>query len=131
MARKSWELSRRSFLRGTGAAALGLPFLNAMIPSSAAAAGTSQAPWMVWFLAPVPNANGVWQKRWIPQKTGADFELPYSLEPIKDVKQHVTVLSQLTKKHSRKGDGHFGAEFQQFFHPLGPQHHGHAAAPLS
>jgi hypothetical protein len=51
--------------------------------------------------------NGVWEKAWVPEKTGSDFALPSSLEPLADLRSEVLVLSGLDKKHSHGGDGHY------------------------
>ena len=43
----------------------------------------------------------------MPAKTGADYELPFSLEPLAPVRNDVLVLSGLDKPNSRNGDGHY------------------------
>ncbi|HWE39710.1 MAG TPA: DUF1552 domain-containing protein [Isosphaeraceae bacterium] len=100
-------LSRRTFLRGTGVA-LGLPLLEAMAPRAGAAPtgaeGAGSAPVRAAYLY---FPNGAWMDAWVPKQTGADFELPFSLEPLAPVRQHVTVLSGLDKPFSRTGDGHY------------------------
>ncbi|HRI87945.1 MAG TPA: DUF1552 domain-containing protein [Candidatus Hydrogenedentes bacterium] len=104
MSSKSWQISRRTMLRGMGAA-LALPLLDAMAPSVAQAATRSRK-------APVRMAciyfpNGVWTESWIPKGTGADFELPYSLEPLAEFKSSLNILSGLDKAESKGGDGHY------------------------
>ncbi|QEL13464.1 DUF1552 domain-containing protein [Limnoglobus roseus] len=99
---KSKPLSRRRFLRGAGVA-LGLPLLEAMTPTRAAAAEA---------VAPVRAAylyfpNGAWMDAWIPKQTGKDFDLPFSLTPLAPVRESVVVLSGLDKPFSRTGDGHY------------------------
>lgn len=101
-------LSRRTFLRGTGVA-LGLPLLEAMLPSRADAAGphvnsTGGAPVRAAYLY---FPNGAWMDAWIPKKAGTDYELPYSLMPLAPIRDSVTVLSGLDKPFSRSGDGHY------------------------
>ncbi|MEW6155810.1 MAG: DUF1552 domain-containing protein, partial [Verrucomicrobiota bacterium] len=51
--------------------------------------------------------NGVWEANWFPKQTGADFELPFALEPLARHKQQLLVFSGLDKKHSHGGDGHY------------------------
>src|SRR5262245_7755898 len=102
---KFQPLSRRTFLRGAGVS-LGLPLLEAMLPSRGLAANPKSAA------APVRAAylyfpNGAWMDAWVPKTTGADYELPFSLEPLKPVKDSVVVLSGLDKPYSRSGDGHY------------------------
>jgi hypothetical protein len=105
MADKRWRLSRRTFLRGAGAA-IALPWLESISPVGRALA-SSIAPTPPTRMACLFFPNGVWQEAWIPEKTGDDFELPFSLEPLKDLKSEVLVLSGLDKANSHDGDGHY------------------------
>lgn len=91
-------MNRRAFLRGTGAV-LGLPFLPSL------ARGQQAAPPKRMALMYFPN--GVWEKAWVPAKTGRDFELPFSLEPLAPVRNDVLICSGLDKPNSRNGDGHY------------------------
>ncbi len=97
-------LSRRTFLRGVGAA-VALPMLDAMCPALAWArqGGSPAAPVrLVWIFVP----NGVHVPTWRPVAEGTAFELPATLEPLADVREHVTVLSGLTLNGGRPhGDG--------------------------
>lgn len=102
---KSWQLSRRTLLRGAGAA-IALPWLDAMAPAVASAASTAAGKPPVR-LACLFFPNGVWKKTWVPEKAGTDFDLPFALEPLKAFKQDLTVLSGLDKAKSRGGDGHY------------------------
>ena len=97
----SSSLSRRRFLRGSGLL-LGLPFLPSL--AARAASETAKAPIRTAFIY---FPNGVWEKAWVPEKTGSNFELPPSLEPLADIRSDVLVLSGLDKKHSHGGDGHY------------------------
>jgi len=91
-------LSRRTVLRGFGAA-LALPWLEAMAPVRAVAPG----PRRVAFLF-VPN--GVHMPDWTPTGEGADYELPYLLEPLAAQRESLLVLSGLTQDKARaNGDG--------------------------
>ena len=103
MARKSWQISRRTFLRGAGAA-IALPALNAMLPARALANAAAKPPVR---MACIYFPNGVWQDSWIPQTAGPDYILPYSLEPLADFKSSFNVFSGLDKAASRQGDGHY------------------------
>ena len=97
------RLSRRTFLRGAGAA-LGLPLLDAMRPLRAfGAAGGSPPVRMCCIYFP----NGVWEKDWNPAKAGADYELPFALQPLAPHKAEFLVLTGLDKAHSHQGDGHY------------------------
>ena len=98
---KPSAVSRRRFLRGSGVA-LATPLFASL--ASAQEQVDSPSPLRTAFLF---FPNGVWEKAWVPTQTGADFELPESLAPLKDIRSEVTVLSGLDKKHSREGDGHY------------------------
>ncbi|HTU25955.1 MAG TPA: DUF1552 domain-containing protein [Pirellulales bacterium] len=104
-------ISRRTFLRGSGAC-LGLPLLSAMMPArlraddlvaSATATGARPPVRMACIYFP----NGVWEREWVPKRDGADYELTWSLEPLKEHKSELLVLSRLDKKNSHTGDGHY------------------------
>ena len=88
LAARPWQISRRTALRGLGAA-VALPLLEAMIPS---AAGAEMAPLRTAFLY-VPN--GVHMPAWTPQGVGREFELTPILQPLQAVKEEILVLSGL------------------------------------
>ena len=97
--RKSWHLSRRTFLRATGVG-LGLPLLDAMTfgGGPAIAAQEKAAPRrMACFYVP----NGVSNASWIPQTAGANYQLAPSHEPLQELKDDFSVIS---------GIGHPGVE---------------------
>ena len=99
------QLSRRTMLKGLGTA-LALPLLDAMLPSLCLAGvgeAAKAAPKRLAFLY-VPN--GVNVQEWTPTKIGGDFELPTTLEVVKDFKNDLQVLSGLTVDKARpNGDG--------------------------
>src|SRR3984885_1096582 len=88
---QNWLLDRRRFLRGIGAT-VALPLLNAMIPASARAAAALDKPRRSVFVY-IPNGvNGItWQ---IP-KSGRDFELSPSLQPLAKHREDMTIFSGL------------------------------------
>jgi len=78
----SWQLPRRTFLKGLGTA-IALPMFEAMMPGvtrAAALAGGKPLPKRMAFVY-VPN--GANMADWTPKAVGSDFELPYILEPLK------------------------------------------------
>ena len=97
------RISRRTVLRGVGAA-MALPWLEAMAPAADLASGAIKAaPKRLAFLY-VPN--GAHMKAWTPEKVGADFELPFILEPLKPFKNDLLVLSGLAQDNAAAhGDG--------------------------
>lgn len=104
MSRNTWQISRRTMLRGMGAS-LALPFLDAMAPRAARAATTAAKPPVR--MACIYFPNGVWQDAWIPKETGTDYAMPYSLEPLAELRDAYSVISGLDKAASHRGDGHY------------------------
>ena len=100
-------LSRRTVLRGAGVA-LGLPWLEAMMPAARAqsAAGASGPVQM----AVLYMANGVNTKQWTPDGEGRDFRLSPTLQPLEEFKDDVLVLSNLWNAAANTGDGHYTKE---------------------
>lgn len=93
-------LSRRTFLRGAGAA-LALPMLDAMVPALRAQS-RMPAPRLGFLYIP----NGVIQKVWTPAATGHGFALSPTLSALEPVKSHVNVLTGLDHWEAEsKGDG--------------------------
>ncbi len=96
-------IPRRSFLRGLGTL-MALPTLEAMLPLSALAqspAAKHKALRMAFLFVP----NGIDMDHWTPTATGA-YELPYILEPLKNVKGSVNVLTGLAQHNAfALGDG--------------------------
>jgi hypothetical protein len=110
---KSWKfsrrgvLSRRAVLQGVGTA-LALPWLEAMAPilQPKAALGAEGRPGPANRMAFVYVPNGIHMADWTPALAGADFELPYILEPLKSLKDEVMVLTGLACDKARPhGDG--------------------------
>ncbi len=114
---KSWNISRRTMLRGLGTA-VALPMLDAMGGAGALAATTGRAAGaaggvggaagaiptrMAWFFIP----NGVNMEFWRPTASGAlPGTLPPTLAPLARAKDYLTVMSGLTLDNARgKGDG--------------------------
>jgi hypothetical protein len=92
---KSWEISRRTFLRGLGAT-IALPLLDAMAPSvaRAAARGAATPPLRMAFCF-VPN--GAIKDVWTPGSEGPLHDLPQSLEPLESVKDELLVMTNLSQ----------------------------------
>jgi hypothetical protein len=95
--KKSWELSRRTFLRGAGTL-MALPVLEAMAPSLAQAQ-TSGAPpprRLMAFFVP----NGMYPAEWYPATSGEGYTLSPLLAPLAAHKSDFLVLSGLGNKPS-------------------------------
>ena len=95
------RVPRRTVLRGLGAA-VGLPWLESLLPRAAAA--TPAGPPVRLGFVYVPN--GVNMARWRPAEVGPLGDLPPALEPLEGVKDKVLVLSGLAADKARShGDG--------------------------
>jgi Protein of unknown function (DUF1552) len=90
-------LPRRTFLKGLGSAAIGLPFLDAMVPAFASTA-PGKAPVRMAFVY-VPN--GIDTRIWSPPCEGKLTELSRVLKPLEPFKQDITVLGNLTHNAGR------------------------------
>ncbi|MBC8352421.1 MAG: DUF1552 domain-containing protein [Planctomycetes bacterium] len=110
MAKPSWHLDRRTFLRGTGVS-LALPLLDAMT-NRGQAAERSERPrriCSVYFpfgvsLPPDDHEHSEWN--WFPQGEGSEFRFTKTLSSLKSLRQDVTVLGGLSHPHGRSIGGH-------------------------
>lgn len=92
---KKWEISRRTLLRGVGAA-MALPLLEQMLPSVARAQATGAPPprRLVAFYVP----NGIHMAKWTPAATGASYTMTEILQPLAPVKSDLLVLTGLANR---------------------------------
>ena len=88
LTRKS--LARRTVLRGLGAA-MGLPFLEAMLPAFSLRAAAKPVHRFQTFYVP----NGMAMPFWSPKGEGSTFELSPILEPLAPYRNQMLVLSGL------------------------------------
>jgi Protein of unknown function (DUF1552) len=95
-------MSRRTVLRGVGAA-LGLPWLEAMMPSSARAAAAAPPPVR---MAVLYMPNGVNEFTWTPEGEGRDFKLSPALESLADLRGDINVLTNLWNEVVKDGSVH-------------------------
>src|SRR5262245_48474832 len=94
-------LSRRTFLRGTGVA-IGLPFLEAMVPAATALAQTAAAPKTRAGFFYLPHGTimnntpfGKDVDAWTSTGKGADFKLGQILSPLDPLKKYVTTFDNI------------------------------------
>ena len=119
-------LDRRTMLKGFGAA-LGLPLLEAMLPSKflssvvrADEAVKRSAPLRMLF---INQPNGVWMDNFKPAAVGPLTDLPPTLKSLEPLRQDFSVLSGLALDNANaKGDGpgdhaRSGAAFLTGAHP--------------
>src|SRR5262249_18297914 len=85
-------LSRRTFLQGAGAA-LGLPFLDCMVPALTAQDKTAanMAPRLSFVYLP----HGAIMDQWTPRKEGTAFELTPILQPLKPFRDRMAIVTGL------------------------------------
>lgn len=96
------HLSRRSFLRGTGAA-IALPFLDAMTPAFGAVTKVQKNPVRLVFCY-VPN--GIIMNDWTPKAVGTGFEMTRILKPLEAYRNDLMILSGLADHNGNElGDG--------------------------
>lgn len=112
---RKWHIPRRTFLKGLGTA-IALPMLEAMMsPARVLAEAVGGAAAFPKRMAFVYIPNGANMVDWTPKAVGANFELPYILEPLKPFQSDLLVMSGL-------------AQDQGFAHGDGPGDHARASA---
>jgi len=97
------HLSRRTVLKGVGAS-IGLPLLDAMVPAHTALASTAAAPRPKMGFIYFPH--GAVMSRWMPVKTGTDFEFSPILKPLEPYRAHTTIVTGLRNKGGESADPH-------------------------
>src|ERR1700722_5276863 len=97
------SLHRRTLLRGLGAA-IGLPFLDAMVPAFTPLAKADANPRLRFGVTYFPN--GAIMQQFTPAATGAGFEFTPILKPLEPFKDSLLVVTNLTRSHpgSQVGD---------------------------
>ncbi len=95
------RLDRRTFLRASGIA-IGLPFLEAMIPASAAEAKKSAAQQSRMVLIGQPL--GMFSPNFFPTKAGRDYEASRYLKSLQAHREQFTVFSGMSHRYAA---GHF------------------------
>lgn len=95
-------LSRRHFLRGSGATLLGLPLLEAMVPTFAKAAPSAPPRRFVAMCATL----GFHGPLLFPKETGRDYALSPYLAHLKNHRDKFTVFSGLSHPEQQGNNGH-------------------------
>ena len=83
---------------------MGLPLLDAMSAGSALAAPATAVKRVAFLYVP----NGIVYDAWKPVAAGRDYQLPYSLEPLRPIRDDVSVLTGMSQipYAARTGVGH-------------------------
>ena len=96
------SLPRRTFLRGMGAA-VGLPFLDAMVPALACARRGRRSRRSAWRSSYVPN--GIIMDDWNPDYEGKLGELPRILKPLEPYQGRHPAARQPDAQHRARAAG--------------------------
>ncbi len=119
------NLSRRSLLKGTGTIAIGLPWLEAMVPERAHAQASESATRFVTVYTP----GGTVRDKWRCSGGEHNFSLSPILKPFEDIRSKLTVLHGLDMK-SAVGEQHqAGIVALLSGTPQSNNHRGYAAGP--
>jgi hypothetical protein len=97
------HLSRRTVLKAAGVT-ISLPLLEAMIPAGTALANTAAAikPRLAYVYFP----HGAVQKFWTPEGVGRDFKFSRILKPLEEMRDYVTVVTNMRNKPAESSDPH-------------------------
>ena len=97
------KLSRRIFLRGTGAT-LALPWLESVSYAAASGERLTEPPLR---MACIFMPNGVRPDYWTPAGDDEDYEIPPHLKPLEGLKNDFLLLENLWNKNSVGRNGHW------------------------
>lgn len=87
------KLSRRTLLRGAGGAALGLPFLEAMLGPNRTVAQPTEIPRRVVFFF---TACGPDPDHWWPSGSGSSFTLARNMAPLEPFRDKLIILDDVS-----------------------------------
>lgn len=96
-------ISRRTLLRGTGAA-LALPWLETMAKAADASERLTEPPLRMMFLF---MPNGVRPEHWTPAGDGEDYEITPHLKALEPLKKDFLLLENLWNKNTIGRNGHW------------------------
>ena len=115
MSRKTWQLDRRTFLRGVGVSCM-LPYLEVMGPMRLDDA-KGKAPRRACFVY-FPNGCSLPEKtdtkyahwRWFPDGEGKQFKFTKVLEPLEPYRDDIAIYGGLSHPKSRELLGHLAGD---------------------
>ena len=102
------HLSRRTFLRGTGAA-IALPLLDAMVPARALARQGASALTKTRFTG-IFVPHGMAPGYWVPAQQGTGFEFPMIMSPLEPFRDSTVILSGMWSQSAEPPPGVTGAD---------------------
>jgi hypothetical protein len=103
------RINRRNLLRGIACGvpvAIGLPLLESFLNSNGTAFADGEALPRRFGIFFWGNGRGVEAARWNPAKSGAEWDLSPQLEPLKDYKSYLNVVSGARIRLSNSPQGH-------------------------
>ena len=107
MSPKSWNIPRRTFLRGCGVS-LGLPLLDCMGSENAASKRPKRFCGIYFPYGIVNQKPGSdfsnWN--WFPDAPGSDYQLTETLSPLEAVRDRMSILGGLSHPNGRSMGGH-------------------------
>ena len=111
MSRKSWHLSRRTFLQGSGVS-LALPFLECMAADAAPADPPKRlcAIYFPYGIVQRQPGSEAAQWNWFPHETGSNFRFNKSMMALEPHRADVTLLGGLSHPNGRNMGGHDTAD---------------------
>ena len=101
------RLPRRMFLHGMGVA-VGLPFLDSMMPALAVAGETASKAARRMTVIYLPN--GIMMDQWTPAAEGKAFEMTPILEPLTPLREHLLLISGLAHPEGIAAPGEAGGD---------------------
>jgi len=103
MSTQSWKISRRTCLQGLGVS-LALPLLDGMVHGARRKQQRPKRLCCVYFpfgVAMPRDGSPDRQWGWFPTGEGADYELTNPLQPLKSLREQMTVLGGLSHPNRR------------------------------
>src|SRR4051794_16555494 len=93
-------ISRRTALRGMGVS-IALPFLEAMLPSTASVSAQTAARSLPRRLVFIYFPNGAMMRNWKPTGEGRQFQLGRTLAPLERFKSNMLAFANLADANAR------------------------------
>lgn len=104
MARKSWHLDRRTFLRGAAGTSLALPWMEAMAVGKDAKAELPKRFCAVYFPYGISLKNDGWG--WFPTGEGKNYRFTEVLKSMEPLRKDITVIGGTCHPRGKKMGGH-------------------------
>lgn len=118
MARKSWHLDRRTFLKGLGVTCM-IPYMEAMgmgntFNAFGAETKSTKRLCFVYFPngAGLPEPDSPYYKKWswFPMGEGKDYQFTNSLSPLASHREDLSIIGGLSHPRSRRLLGHLAGD---------------------